>query len=111
MEWFMLVPLLVFVFGLAIGSFCNVVIYRLPTRESIVTPGSHCRSCAAPIHPRDNIPLVSYLLLKGRCRVCKEHISLRYPCVELASGALYVLLWYKFGLSNLFTVYALLTST
>jgi leader peptidase (prepilin peptidase) / N-methyltransferase len=106
----MLEPLVVFVFGLIIGSFCNVVIYRLPTGESIIRPGSHCRLCSAPLRPWDNIPLVSYFLLKGQCRVCKEHISLRYPCVELASGMLYVLLWYKFELSILFVVYALLTS-
>ena|SRR6266498_391250 len=103
-------PFAVFALGLIIGSFCNVVIYRLPFSESIITPGSHCRLCSAPLRPWDNIPLVSYFLLKGRCRVCKERISPRYPCVELASGALYVLLWYRFELSILFVVYALLTS-
>jgi|SRR5262245_60678342 len=107
----MLEPLVVFVFGLIIGSFCNVVIYRLPTGESIIRPGSHCRLCSAPLRPWDNIPLLSYLLLRGRCRSCKGRISLRYPCVELACGALYVLLWYKFGLNILFVIYALLTST
>jgi leader peptidase (prepilin peptidase) / N-methyltransferase len=107
----MLEPLVVFVFGLIIGSFCNVVIYRLPHGQSIISPGSHCRSCGTPIRPWDNIPVLSYPLLRGRCRVCKESISLRYPCVELASGALYVLLWYKYEFNILlFVVYALLTS-
>ena len=72
----MLEPLLVFMFGLAVGSFCNVVIYRLPQGASIITPGSHCPSCKTPVHPWDNIPLISYLLLRGRCRACKEPISL-----------------------------------
>jgi leader peptidase (prepilin peptidase)/N-methyltransferase len=102
---------LVFLFGLIIGSFCNVVIYRLPEGKSIVRPGSHCRSCAAPIHAWDNIPMLSYLILKGRCRSCNELISLRYLCVELASGVLYVLLWMKFGTTILFAVYALFTSS
>src|SRR5262245_39057332 len=106
----MLESLMVFVFGLIIGSFCNVVIYRLPQRKSIITPGSHCRSCAAPIHLWDNIPVLSYLLLKGRCRACKEPISPRYPLVELTSGILYVLLWMKFGVTTPFAVYAFLTS-
>jgi leader peptidase (prepilin peptidase) / N-methyltransferase len=103
--------LIVFIFGLIIGSFCNVVIYRLPQGKSIIRPGSQCRSCAAPILPWDNIPLLSYFLLRGSCRVCKEAISLRYPSVELVSGVLYVLLWFKFGFSIPFAVYAALTST
>jgi leader peptidase (prepilin peptidase)/N-methyltransferase len=104
-------PLTIFIFGLIIGSFCNVIIHRLPQRASIVTPGSHCPSCKTPIRPWDNIPLVSYLLLRGRCRTCKEHISLRYPAVELLSGVFYVLLWSKFDLSTPLLVYAALTST
>lgn len=104
-------PLMVILFGLIIGSFCNVVIYRLPQGKSIIRPGSHCRSCAAPIRPWDNIPVVSYILLRGSCRICKESISLRYPVIELVSGVLYVLLWFEFGLSTTFAVYAALTST
>jgi leader peptidase (prepilin peptidase) / N-methyltransferase len=107
----MLEPLIVFVFGLIIGSFCNVVIYRLPQGKSIIRPGSHCRSCAAPIHPWDNIPVFSYLLLRGRCRACRERISLRYPGVEVTSGVLYVLVWMKFGLTTLFAFYALFISS
>jgi leader peptidase (prepilin peptidase)/N-methyltransferase len=106
----MLEPLIVFVFGLIIGSFCNVVIYRLPQGKSIVRPASRCRSCDSFIRPWDNIPLLSYALLKGRCRFCKEPISLRYPAVESLSGVLYVLLYLKFGLTVTFAVYALLTS-
>ena len=103
-------PLFLFLFGLIVGSFCNVLIYRLPAGESIITPGSHCRACATPIAPWDNIPLLSYLLLAGRCRRCGEHISPRYPCVEVASGALYVLLWFKYGLTPALMVYAVLIS-
>lgn len=103
--------LAVFIFGLIIGSFSNVVIYRLPLGKSIIFPGSHCRSCSARIRPWDNIPLFSYLLLRARCRQCWEPLSLRYPCVEFLSGVLYVLLWYKFGLSLQLIVYAILTSS
>jgi leader peptidase (prepilin peptidase) / N-methyltransferase len=106
----MLESLIVFVFGLIIGSFCNVVIYRLPQGKSIVTPGSQCRSCGHSIHPWDNIPLLSYVLLRGRCRFCKEPISIRYPAVELATAILYVLLWYEFGFGLPFVLYGLLTS-
>jgi len=103
--------LAVFIFGLIIGSFSNVVIYRLPSGNSIIFPSSHCRSCFAPIHPLDNIPLFSYLLLRGRCRYCRESISLRYLGVESLSGVLYVVLWYKFGLNFQLLVYALLISS
>jgi leader peptidase (prepilin peptidase) / N-methyltransferase len=106
----MLEPLIVFVFGLIIGSFCNVVIYRLPQRKSIVAPGSRCGSCGNSIRPWDNIPLLSFVLLKGRCRFCKEPISLRYPAVEALSGLLYVLLYLRFGVTTTFAAYALLTS-
>jgi leader peptidase (prepilin peptidase) / N-methyltransferase len=106
----MLEPLTLFIFGLIIGSFCNVIIYRIPQRASIVTPGSHCPSCKIPIRPWDNLPLVSYLLLRGHCRACKEPISLRYPAVELLSGVFYVLLWTRFGLTIPLLVYAVLTS-
>ena len=107
----MLEPLIAFVFGLILGSFSNVVIYRLPQGKSIVTPGSQCRLCGNSIRPWDNIPLLSYFLLRGRCRFCKEPISTRYPAVELAHGILYVLLWYKLGFGLPFAWYGLLTST
>jgi leader peptidase (prepilin peptidase)/N-methyltransferase len=76
-------------FGLIIGSFLNVVAFRLPARESLSHPASHCTSCNTPIKPYDNIPLLSWLLLRGRCRNCGEPISPRYPLVELATGLLW----------------------
>src|SRR3954468_19642031 len=76
-------------FGLVIGSFLNVVIWRVPRGESVVRPPSHCPGCDRPIAPRDNIPLVSWLLLRGRCRNCGTRISARYPLVELATGVLF----------------------
>jgi leader peptidase (prepilin peptidase)/N-methyltransferase len=106
-----MIEIIVLAFGLIIGSFCNVVVYRLPQGKSIVTPGSQCRSCARSIRPWDNIPVLSYFLLRGRCRLCKEPISIRYPVVECISGVLFVLFYLKFGLSMTFVVYALLTST
>jgi leader peptidase (prepilin peptidase)/N-methyltransferase len=76
-------------FGLVIGSFLNVVIYRVPRNESIVSPRSACPTCGVPILERDNIPVISWLLLRGRCRNCHSPISLRYPLIELAGGALF----------------------
>jgi leader peptidase (prepilin peptidase)/N-methyltransferase len=107
----MLEPLIVFVFGLIVGSFCNVVICRLPQGKSIVTPGSQCQSCGRAIRPWDNIPLLSYLILKGRCRFCREPFSARYPTVELISGVLFMWMYFKFGFSVSFPVYALMIST
>ncbi len=86
-----------FLFGLAVGSFLNVVIYRAPRRLSLVRPGSHCPHCGARIRARDNIPLLSFLLLKGRCRVCRQPISWLYPAVELGTALLFVLLVRKQG--------------
>ena len=76
--------------GLLIGSFLNVVAYRFPRGESIVWPGSHCPKCGTPIKPYDNIPVLGWLLLRGRCRSCREAISPRYPLVELLTCALAV---------------------
>jgi leader peptidase (prepilin peptidase)/N-methyltransferase len=76
--------------GLAIGSFLNVVAWRLPRGESLVAPGSHCPGCAAPVRPSDNVPVVSWLLLRGRCRDCGTGIGARYPLVEAATAALWV---------------------
>lgn len=77
------------ILGLAVGSFLNVVIYRVPRQESVVSPRSACPSCGALIAGRDNIPVASWLLLKGRCRACEAPISRRYPVVELATAALF----------------------
>jgi leader peptidase (prepilin peptidase)/N-methyltransferase len=94
--------LIVFVavlFGLVVGSFLNVVIHRVPNRESVVWPASHCPHCGEPIRPTDNVPLISYLLLRGRCRNCKEPISARYPAVEATTGLLFGAAAYEFGTS------------
>jgi leader peptidase (prepilin peptidase)/N-methyltransferase len=87
------------IFGAIVGSFLNVCIYRLPKGESIITPGSHCPHCQTPIRFYDNIPLVSYLLLKGKCRRCKATISFQYPVVEGVTALSSFLLFTKFGLS------------
>jgi len=74
-------------FGLVIGSFLNVCIYRIPRGESIAFPGSHCPHCGKPIRPYDNVPVFSYLLLRGKCRSCRAPISFQYPLVELLTAA------------------------
>src|ERR1700712_2721101 len=78
-------------FGLTIGSFLNVVIWRLPRGESLSHPGSHCPKCNTPIKPYDNVPVFGWLNLRGKCRACQAPISPRYPLIEAATGALYVL--------------------
>lgn len=88
-----------FLLGLAIGSFLNVVIYRLPRHESLVRPASHCPGCGAAIRWYDNVPLVSWLVLRGRCRDCRTRISPRYLIVEFITGALYALAMWRLGLS------------
>jgi len=77
-------------FGLIVGSFLNVVAYRLPRGESVVFPGSHCPSCDTPIKAYDNVPVLSWLWLRGRCRSCHTSISARYPIVEAVTAALLV---------------------
>lgn len=85
------------VLGLAVGSFLNVVIYRVPRGESIITPRSSCPACGAEIQERDNIPVVSWLVLHGRCRDCDASISMRYPLVELSCAALFAGTAARFG--------------
>ena len=92
-----MIAVIVFVFGLIIGSFLNVCILRIPAAESVVLPASHCPACGAPIKPYDNIPVVSWLLLAGRCRQCKARISAMYPIVELATGMLFLTCYLVFG--------------
>src|SRR5215472_17559396 len=89
----------IFLFGLVIGSFLNVVIHRVPRRESIVLPDSHCPECNSRIRPYDNIPVLSYLFLGGHCRNCGVRISPVYPAVELLVAVLYLLLFLKDGMS------------
>jgi leader peptidase (prepilin peptidase)/N-methyltransferase len=86
-----------FLFGAVIGSFLNVCIYRMPRNLSIVSPSSRCPSCNIPIPAYDNIPVLSYVLLAGRCRACRARISLRYPVVEFLNAVLYVLVLWRFG--------------
>src|SRR5271167_1452493 len=94
-----LTAIIVFLFGLIIGSFLNVCIVRIPAGKSIVLPASACPKCGAPIKPYDNIPVVSYLLLRGKCRGCQTKISLMYPLVELLTGLLFLGCFYVFGIS------------
>lgn len=89
-----------FAMGAILGSFLNVIIYRLPRGESIVRPPSACPECGRRITPRDNVPIVSYLILRGRCRHCKAVISSRYPVVELLAGLVPVLLLWRYGLGR-----------
>jgi leader peptidase (prepilin peptidase) / N-methyltransferase len=89
----------VFLFGLLIGSFLNVCIVRIPAGKSIVLPASACPKCGAPIKPYDNIPVISYLLLGGKCRGCRTKISPMYPLVELLNGALYLVCYLAFGMT------------
>ena len=85
------------VFGLCVGSFLNVVIHRVPKRESVVRPRSHCPACGAQIADRDNVPVVSWLLLHGRCRACEQPIPVRYPLVELGTAGLFAAAAVRFG--------------
>lgn len=91
--------ILVFLLGSVIGSFLNVVIYRLPREKSIVKPASACPGCGKPIRFYDNIPIISYVLLRGNCRACNANISIRYPIVELITGILFLLLYRELGLT------------
>lgn len=93
-----------------IGSFLNVVIYRLPRGESLMRPGSHCPQCGRPIRPWENIPLVSFVALGGRCARCKAPISWRYPAVEAVTGLLWGLLLHKFGWGRELLIYAVMAS-
>ena len=95
----------VFVIGLCIGSFLNVVILRTLSEESIVFPASKCPKCQTPLKWWHNIPVLSYILLRGKCAFCKAHISIQYPLVELFTGIMFTVMAYKFGF-GIETVYA-----
>ncbi|MFB3919108.1 MAG: A24 family peptidase [Candidatus Velamenicoccus archaeovorus] len=96
----------IFLFAVCIGSFLNVCIYRMGREESIITPASHCPSCKHLIRWYDNIPLVSYILLRGRCRDCRQPIPFRYFLIELLTGVLFLMLYHRFGLGVPFFVFA-----
>lgn len=95
-----MIELILCVFGLVMGSFLNVVIYRLPRGGSLLLPPSHCPSCGYRLRASDLIPVLSYSLLRGRCRSCKAAISPRYPIVELLTAVLTLGWWYKYGISG-----------
>ncbi len=96
---------LLFILGTVFGSFYNVVIYRLPRNMSLLRPPSFCPSCGSKIRWFDNVPLISYVVLRGKCRDCGARIPLQYPLVELSSGLLMVLTYWVWGLSADFLVY------
>ena len=90
----------IFIIGACIGSFLNVCIYRIPENNSIITPGSFCPACKKGIPFYCNIPVLSYLFLKGRCKFCHKPISIRYPIIEILAGMFAVVLFYKFGIGQ-----------
>jgi leader peptidase (prepilin peptidase) / N-methyltransferase len=101
----------VFAVGAAIGSFLNVVIHRVPREESVVMPNSACPNCKTAIKAYDNIPIISWLVLRGKCRNCKEPIAWRYPAVELLTGLVFLLTYSQLGLSAIFPVALVFVST
>lgn len=102
--------ILIFILGLIVGSFSNVCIYRMPRNESVIYPASHCPNCHSNISPKDNIPLLSFILLKGRCRNCKSKISIQYPIVEFLTGLTYLIIYLAYGLSVQTLIYIILSS-
>jgi leader peptidase (prepilin peptidase)/N-methyltransferase len=106
----MFLNLFAFVFGAIVGSFLNVCIFRLPAEASIVKPRSQCPYCHHPIRNRDNIPLISFIILRGKCRDCGGKISWHYPLVELITALLALLLFLKFGLTLNFLIFFIFTA-
>lgn len=105
-----LITVIVFLYGITIGSFLNVCIYRIPKKESVVVVRSHCMKCGYQLKWYDLIPLFSYLFLRGRCRKCGEKISIQYPIIEAFNGVMYVLIFMFTGLSINTLLYCLLSS-
>ena len=101
----LLEKIFIFVLGSVVGSFLNVCIYRMPCNKSVVFPASYCPTCMKPIHWYDNIPLLSFLILKGRCRFCKTKISWQYPVVELLTALTFSFFFNHFGLTLRLPVY------
>lgn len=100
----------ILLFGLVIGSFLNVCIYRIPRRETIVMERSHCMKCGYQLHWYDLVPVVSFLMLRGKCRNCKSPISIQYPIVETLNGILYVVIFFVNGLRIQSILYCLMAS-
>ena len=104
----MIVLAAVFMFGTMVGSFLNVCIYRLPKDESVVFPGSHCGACGKPVRWYDNIPVLSYFLLGGKCRDCKVAFAIQYALIEMLTGLIFVLFYQVFALSGVGFAYLVL---
>lgn len=102
--------IIIFLYGITIGSFLNVCIYRLPKKENIVTTGSHCTSCGYRLKWYDLIPLVSWLVLGGKCRKCKARISVQYPVIEALNGFLWLTVFFVCGVSIETALYCVLAS-
>lgn len=105
-----LLYIIVFLYGIVIGSFLNVVIYRVPKKENIVSTRSHCMNCGYQLKWYDLIPLFSWIFLGGKCRNCGERISVQYPMIEAANGILYLIVFWKYGMSVDSLLYCLLFS-
>ena len=103
--------IIIFILGLIVGSFLNVVIYRLPLKKSIIFPSSHCPKCETKLKYDDLIPVLSFIISKGKCSYCGEKISLYYPIVELSTALLFLLTFLKYGLNSEFIIYLLLISS
>ena len=110
MEPNFLLGIFIFIIGAMTGSFLNVCIVRLPLEKSVVFPGSHCVACRAPIQWYDNIPLISWFVLGGRCRACKEKISFRYWFVELLTGLTFLFLYRHYGIQPILWPYLVMVS-
>lgn len=100
----------IFLLGALVGSFLNVVIHRVPLGESIVFPNSHCPKCGIAIKPYDNIPIVSWIMLGGKCRACREAISFRYPLVELLNGFIWLAMYFYVGFTPILPVFLIFGS-
>lgn len=111
MDFGLLIALYSLLVGLALGSFMNVCIYRIPLEKSIIRPSSSCPNCGKKIRFYDNIPLISYLLLLGRCRHCHHPISWRYPAIEAITGLLSLALFIRYGLSLQYLLFLLFAAT
>ena len=103
-----MISIFIFIIGLIIGSFLNVCIYRIPLGQSINYPPSHCMGCGNRIKWYDLIPVLSYIILKGKCRYCREKVSMQYPLIELLTGVLFLALYIEYDLSFNFVKYAIL---
>ncbi len=106
----LIIKVIIFLLGLIIGSFLNVCIYRIPNKISISYPPSHCPNCEHKLNALDLIPVLGFLINRGRCRYCKEKISIQYPIIELIIAIIFLFLFNKFGFCIYFVKYAVITS-